>query len=67
MPGKYARVLLKLSGESLCDSEQDHGINPKALAGIAGEIKLAHDKGGLKSGESRLKSRTAFVRAEERV
>ncbi len=42
---KYSRVLLKLSGESLCDSEQGHGISAHALSNIVGEIKLAHDKG----------------------
>ncbi len=45
MAGKYSRVLLKLSGESLCDSESGHGINSSALSSIANEIKLAHDKG----------------------
>jgi len=43
--GTYARVLLKLSGESLCDSSVGHGINPVSLASIAGEIRLAHEKG----------------------
>ncbi|MBI5629539.1 MAG: UMP kinase [Elusimicrobia bacterium] len=38
------RVLLKLSGESLC-GESGHGINSGALARIAKEIKLAHDRG----------------------
>ncbi|HVC09856.1 MAG TPA: UMP kinase [Elusimicrobiota bacterium] len=41
---RYSRVLLKLSGESLCE-KAGHGIDPKALGRIANEIKLAHDKG----------------------
>ncbi len=41
---RYSRVLLKLSGESLCE-KAGHGIDPKALGRIAREIKLAHDKG----------------------
>ena len=41
---KYKRVLLKLSGESLCGQSR-HGIDSGALARIAQEIKLAHDKG----------------------
>ncbi|HVA66770.1 MAG TPA: UMP kinase [Elusimicrobiota bacterium] len=41
---RYSRVLLKLSGESLCE-KAGHGIDPKALSRIANEIKLAHDKG----------------------
>jgi uridylate kinase len=41
---KYKRVLLKLSGESLC-GEARHGINSLALARIAQEIALAHEKG----------------------
>ena len=43
-PGKYSRVLLKLSGESLC-GESGHGINSEALLSIARELKLAHDRG----------------------
>jgi uridylate kinase len=42
--GKYSRVLLKLSGESLC-GDSGHGIEPEALLSIAREIKLAHDRG----------------------
>ena len=42
--GKYTRVLLKLSGESLC-SASGHGIDADALLSIAREIKLAHDNG----------------------
>ena len=42
--GQYSRVLLKLSGESLC-VESGHGINPEALLSIARELKLAHDRG----------------------
>ena len=42
--GKYSRVLLKLSGESLC-GDSGHGINPEALLSISREIKLAHDRG----------------------
>jgi uridylate kinase len=46
MPGtrKYKRVLLKLSGESLC-GESSHGIKPDALSSIVAEIKLAHAHG----------------------
>src|SRR5476649_2885391 len=46
MPGakKYKRVLLKLSGESLC-GESSHGIKPDALSSIVAEIKLAHGDG----------------------
>ncbi len=41
---KYKRVLLKLSGESLC-GENSHGIKPDALSSIGAEIKLACDHG----------------------
>lgn len=41
---KYKRVLLKLSGESLC-GENSHGIKPDALSSIGAEIKLAYDQG----------------------
>src|SRR5476651_1381445 len=41
---KYSRVLLKLSGESLC-GESSHGIKPDALSSISSEIKLAVDSG----------------------
>ena len=41
---KYKRVLLKLSGESLC-GEASHGIKPDALSSICSEIKLAHAQG----------------------
>jgi uridylate kinase len=41
---KYKRVLLKLSGESLC-GESEHGIKPEALSSIVAEIKLACDSG----------------------
>jgi uridylate kinase len=41
---KYKRVLLKLSGESLC-GESSHGIKPDALSSIGAEIKLAHEQG----------------------
>jgi uridylate kinase len=41
---KYKRVLLKLSGESLC-GESSHGIRPDALSSIGSEIKLACDAG----------------------
>ena len=41
---KYKRVLLKLSGESLC-GESSHGIRPDALSSIGSEIKLACDSG----------------------
>lgn len=42
--GKYTRVLLKLSGESLC-KEEGHGIDSAQLSWIAQEIKLAYDEG----------------------
>ena len=42
--GKYKRVLLKLSGESLC-GDRGHGINSQALFSIAREIKAAYDGG----------------------
>lgn len=41
---KYSRVLLKLSGESLC-GDGSHGIKPDALSSIGSEIKLAVDSG----------------------
>ena len=41
---KYSRVLLKLSGESLC-GESSRGIRPDALSSIGSEIKLACDSG----------------------
>jgi uridylate kinase len=41
---KPRRVLLKLSGESLC-GETGHGIRSASLTRIAKEIKLAHDRG----------------------
>ena len=41
---KYKRILLKLSGESLC-GESGHGINSDHLLSISREIKLAHDRG----------------------
>lgn len=41
---KYSRVLLKLSGESLC-GEGDHGVKPEALSSIVAEVKLACDSG----------------------
>ena len=41
---KYARVLLKLSGESLC-GEGEHGIRPEALSVISQEVKAACDHG----------------------
>jgi uridylate kinase len=41
---KYKRVLLKLSGESLC-GESEHGIKPEALSSISAEIKRAFDSG----------------------
>ena len=45
---KYKRVLLKLSGESLC-GEGDRGIKPVALSSIVAEIKRAVD-GGVQMG-----------------
>jgi uridylate kinase len=44
MPGPYKRVLLKLSGEVLMGQGQ-YGIDPKTVARIAGEIKLAQSAG----------------------
>jgi uridylate kinase len=44
MKGKFSRVLLKLSGESLCEAS-GHGISSSALSRIVREIKLAHDRG----------------------
>jgi uridylate kinase len=41
---KYSRVLLKLSGESLC-GENGRGVKPEALSSICTEIKLACDSG----------------------
>ena len=41
---KYSRVLLKLSGESLC-GESERGVKPEALSSIVAEIKLAVDSG----------------------
>jgi uridylate kinase len=41
---KYARVLLKLSGESLC-GEGERGVRPEALSSIVAEIKRAVDSG----------------------
>ncbi len=43
-PAPYKRVLLKLSGESLNDKDA-RGINSRALASIAAEIKKAWDAG----------------------
>jgi uridylate kinase len=42
--GKYKRVLLKLSGESLSEGST-RGINTASLSKIAEQIKLAHAKG----------------------
>ncbi|MCT4575193.1 MAG: UMP kinase [Alphaproteobacteria bacterium] len=41
---KKERILLKLSGEFLM-GDRDYGVDPKTVARIAGEIKLAHKKG----------------------
>jgi uridylate kinase len=41
---KYKRVLLKLSGESLC-GESGHGVRPEALSSIVAEVKKAVEKG----------------------
>ena len=41
---QYKRVLLKLSGESLCGASS-HGIKSAALSSIGAEIKLACDLG----------------------
>ncbi|MDE2489995.1 MAG: UMP kinase [Elusimicrobia bacterium] len=40
----YARVLLKLSGESLC-GEGERGVRPEALSSIVAEIKTAVQQG----------------------
>jgi uridylate kinase len=44
-PLRYRRVLLKLSGEALM-GEQGHGLDPKVVSRIAGEIKAVHELGG---------------------
>lgn len=44
MTKKYARVLLKLSGEQLAGSA-DHGIDPEYVAKLASEIKEVVDEG----------------------
>lgn len=41
---KYKRVLLKLSGESLC-GEAGRGVKPEALSSIVSEVKRAVDQG----------------------
>jgi uridylate kinase len=41
---RYKKVLLKLSGESLC-GESGHGVRPEALSSIVTEIKKAVEKG----------------------
>ena len=41
---KYQRILLKLSGEALM-GEQDFGIDPEIVAGIAKDVKQLVDKG----------------------
>ncbi len=41
---KYQRILLKLSGEALM-GEQDFGIDPKVVEGIAKDVKQLVDKG----------------------
>ncbi|MDX6769948.1 MAG: UMP kinase [Elusimicrobiota bacterium] len=41
---KYKKVLLKLSGESLC-GENGHGVRPEALSSISAEVKKAVEKG----------------------
>ena len=41
---KYQRILLKLSGEALM-GEQDFGIDPQVVAGIAKDVKQLVDKG----------------------
>jgi uridylate kinase len=40
----FKRVLLKLSGESLM-GDLDYGTDPARLKAVAGQIKVAHDKG----------------------
>jgi len=40
----YHRILLKLGGESLL-GDREYGIDPKAAASVAGEIKLARESG----------------------
>jgi uridylate kinase len=42
--GKFRRVLLKLSGESLL-GEQDYGVDPDRLAAIASQISNVADRG----------------------
>ncbi|MBI4677985.1 MAG: UMP kinase [Elusimicrobia bacterium] len=43
-PKRYSRVVLKISGESLC-RETEHGIDSGSLTAIASEIKAAHAGG----------------------
>jgi len=43
-PFRYARVLLKLSGEALM-GDAGYGIDPKVVDFLADEIKVAHDAG----------------------
>ena len=42
--GKYKRVVLKLSGESLA-GEQGFGINPVVVEAIGKQIKRVHEAG----------------------
>ena len=43
-PGKYSRVMLKISGEALM-GDQGYGLHPPTVARIAREVRSVHDMG----------------------
>ena len=43
-PGKYGRVMLKISGEALM-GDQGYGLHPPTVQRIADEVKSVHDMG----------------------
>ena len=45
VPGKYKRILLKLSGEAFADPQHGFGIDPRIVASIARQIAEAKDLG----------------------
>ena len=45
VPGKYKRVLLKLSGEAFADPQHGFGIDPRIVASIARQIAEAKNLG----------------------
>ena len=45
IPGKYKRVLLKLSGEAFADPQHGFGIDPRIVASIARQIAEAKNLG----------------------